>query len=306
MNQTTIPTADAAHTREVGGATTRGIKFLEQYNSIHTKRILRSESEVAHPGDFLSDSLQLVLRLGEGASGQVWEAFDWISGRLVAVKRTALESAEFQATFLAEAKRLARISSPHVYAIYDAFATAAGCVVVMERLHVETLQDRLKDLHREGASMAWDDACELIRGILAGLRALHEATDKPLFHCDLKPANIGFGLDGTVKLLDVALPAPLFGSPGWQAPEQLDSELAGPETDLFGVGLIAAVMLSGKHPFGDPNRLFSYRELVFDHPPRGLDGLARPFQLWIRKLLEIDPEDRFRSAEEALIAFEQL
>jgi serine/threonine protein kinase len=305
--QTHPPDQEATHHAQTVSApaaetVSRAFEILQQYNECRAKEFFRGPGSSLSLGCYVSDHLQLCRRLGTGASGEVWEAVDWRTQTLIAVKCMGVMSSSLQGLFLAEVDRMTRLSHPHVCAVLGASVTPAGTFLRMQCLQPTTLHDELKALIESAETMAHPRAYRLIEEILMGLVALHEADGGPLLHCDLKPRNIGFDVLGRTMLLDVALPAPWFGSPGWEAPEQLAGEVHGAATDLFGVGLVAALLLSGAHPFNDATRLLTLAE-CHERGPQGLNNLAPAIRTWLERLLATESASRFQSAAEALAEF---
>lgn len=286
--------------------TGRVLDMLTGYNQCHRQEFfLGLNNGPLFLGCYVSDHLQVSFRLGSGASGEVWEAVDWQARTVIAVKCMGIMPSGLQSHFLGEVERIARISNPHVCAVFGAVVTPVGTFLRMERLQSTTLHDELRELIDAGETMPRERARRIIEEILLGLVALHGASGGPLLHCDLKPRNIGFDSLGHAKLLDVALPAPWYGSPGWETPEQLKGEVHGAATDLFGVGLIASLLFAGVHPFSDVTRLLTLAE-CHERPPHGLHDLEPGIRTWVERLLATDSASRYQSAAEALADLGQL
>lgn len=168
--------------------------------------------------------------LGTGGGGSVFEAYDPELGRNVAVKLVACFSLSAKARALNEARRLARLSHPHVVPIHDVGETLHHVYMVMEYLAGPSLRDFAKRAPTTHAIIsAYLEAAK-------GLAAMHAAG---LVHRDFKPDNALFGADGRVRLVDFGLATveadgQAVGTPGYMAPDQADGT---PAIDQFAFGI---------------------------------------------------------------------
>ncbi|HEV2636205.1 MAG TPA: serine/threonine-protein kinase [Actinocrinis sp.] len=207
---------------------------------------------------------ELLERLGGGAMGLVWRALDIVLQREVALKEvrpTDPASAEFdpegarvmRERVLREARALARLHHPNVVTIYHIVDTPQlpHPWLVMELVTGGSLHDRLKQ-----GPLAPPDAARVGRGVLAALRAAHEAGVQ---HRDVKPANVLLRPDGTPVLTDFGIAAmrestaltttgSVIGSPEFIAPERLRGEEGNPASDLWSLGIMIYAAAEGYSP----------------------------------------------------------
>ncbi|MEZ5307640.1 MAG: protein kinase [Pyrinomonadaceae bacterium] len=235
----------------------------------------------------------LVKRLGKGAMGQVYLANDRNLGtREVAVKTVRqdilnsddLGEGEAIARFEREAKSAASIRHPHIVDVTDFGESEEGVFfLVMEYVEGETLHRLLR---REG-TLPIRRAVAILRQIADGVDAAHEIG---ILHRDLKPANIFImqrkqQRDGFVKVGDFGLAkiinqtathagqasAPssrgIVGTPEFMAPEQMQPELGvDVRCDLYALGTIAFVMLTGRTPFTGDLMELVMQKVIHDPP----------------------------------------
>ena len=269
--------------------------------------------------------------------GTVWRAHHALDGSAAAIKLlvgSGAEEAWSRAAFAWEIRACGALSHPGVVALLDhgtldervAAATGglwqAGCPF----LAMELVEGR--PLHDAVGRLPWP----LLREVLGQLlRALAHCHARGWIHRDLKPGNVlvtglgGLGVqrggDLRVQLTDFGLAAPpgvrpelertVAGTPAYMPPEQLrgDWRKMGPSSDLYATGCLAWALCTGAPPFGRRRPL---HELVAEHsfrPPPPLEPMmAVPagFEAWLRRLLEKDPVDRYRSAPDALDALLRL
>jgi serine/threonine-protein kinase len=205
----------------------------------------------------------LIEPLGEGGMGAVWLA-ERSDGRYegrVAVKllHAGLVQRALAARFRREGAILARLSHPHIARLVDAGLTDGGQpYLVLEHVAGECI-DR------------WCDARRLdVRARLAlfdqVLQAVQHAHAQLVVHRDLKPANVLVDAQGAVKLLDFGIAKLLDDedaageateltrdggrvlTPQYAAPEQTRGDAVTTSTDVYALGLLLYVLLTGQHP----------------------------------------------------------
>lgn len=233
--------------------------------------------------------------------GAVWRARDELLNRDVAVKEiiwpAQMDAAEREAArrrAVREAQMAARIDHPNVVRVYDIFEQDNRPCIVMELLAYPSLRDVL----REDGPLSAADAARVGLGVLAGLRAAHDAG---VVHRDVKPANVLLGPGGRVVLTDFGIaksidsPAlttsgVLVGSPPYIAPERARGGRAGPAADLWGLGASLYAAVEGRPPFQRGSVLASLTAVVADEPDP--PAHAGPLEPVISGLLRKDPGTR--------------
>jgi class 3 adenylate cyclase/serine/threonine protein kinase/WD40 repeat protein/DNA-binding winged helix-turn-helix (wHTH) protein len=187
-------------------------------------------------------------RIGEGAFGVVWRAYQPSVGREVAVKVIRPELAGhpgFVRRFEAEARTIARLAHPHIVPLIDFWRDDSGAYLVLRLLEGGSLATALDGVvvHR---SAAW----RILTQVGA---ALDHAHAQGLCHGDVKPANVlldgagnaylsDFGI--AARLLDPDVVAAVSSAPGFRAPEEAVTGPT-PEADRFAYGGLARLLLDG-------------------------------------------------------------
>jgi tetratricopeptide (TPR) repeat protein len=160
-------------------------------------------------------------RLGEGAMGAVYAAYDPELDRKVALKLLHADGGprreRTQARFLREAKALAKLSHGNVVVVHDAGTFSGRVFIAMEFVDGQTLQAWLDERPRSRA--------EILRVFVAAGRGLVAAHEAGLIHRDFKPSNVMIGRDGSVRLGDFGL-ARAFGEEGGAPGAELSPEVA--------------------------------------------------------------------------------
>jgi formylglycine-generating enzyme required for sulfatase activity/predicted Ser/Thr protein kinase/dienelactone hydrolase len=240
-------------------------------------------------------------KLGQGGMGTVYRATDTKLGREVAIKvlsRSFAEDADQMARFNREAKVLASLNHPNIAQIYAIEEHA----LVMELVPGETLQRPLP------IEIALNYATQIVE-------ALEAAHEKGIVHRDLKPANIMVTGEGHVKLLDFGLAqrvrlaesetgadsgeSTIVGTIGYMSPEQVRGLPVDHRTDLFSFGVVLYEMVTQERPFTGSSAM-AVCDAILNAQPRDFGDRPVPGKLkaLIRKLLEKDPANRYRSAGE--------
>ena len=247
--------------------------------------------------------------LGRGAMGVVYEAFDPLIKRSVALKtiRTdQLESDQGQsviARFRHEAQAAGRLAHPNIVAIYD-FGEEAGVWYIA----MEFLKGReLKDYFLTNERFATADIVRIMTQILAALGYAHRLG---VVHRDIKPANVVVIEDGTVKVADFGIAhietsnmtqaGAVLGTPAYMSPEQILGLPIDGRSDLFSAGVILYQFLTGERPFSGSSTATMHKVLEEDPLPPSRFNVQVPgaMDALVRKALAKRPEDRFQSADE--------
>ena len=235
-------------------------------------------------------AFEVVSQIGQGGMGSVWLARrnDGRFERQVALKflNIALLGKEGEDRFKREGKILALLAHRHIAELIDAGVTTTGQpYLVLEYVNGDQI-DRFCDQRQL-------DLPTRIRLFLQVLDAVAAAHANLIVHRDLKPSNVLVRKDGEVKLLDFGIAKlietencpeqhPTFTlsgtalTPQYAAPEQLKSEAITVCTDVYALGVLLYLLLTGRHPTGEGQR--SPAELVKTivewEPLRASDAVA--------------------------------
>lgn len=242
-------------------------------------------------GQLLDGRYLVESQLARGGMATVYLSRDIRLDRTVALKIAHPELArdqEFVARFISEARSAARLSSPHVVAVYDQGSTGDLHYIAMEYVPGPTLRELLVARGR----LSPREALDVIERVLAGLAAAHDAN---IIHRDVKPENVLLGSGTSVKVADFGLARAaagirhtktglLIGTAAYLAPEQVASNMSDQRTDVYAAGVMLFEMLTGTQPHtGDTPLAVAYKHvnsvvpapssLVPDLPP-ALDTLV--------------------------------
>jgi serine/threonine protein kinase len=269
------------------------------------------------PGDWIGGVYQIQKKLGGGAMGQVFAAFDDALERKVAVKliRSNLEAVGFRRRFMSEARAMALVSHPNVLTIHALGEHESSPFIVMELVEGQTLDRWLSE---NAAKMTLDQALTIIDQICLGLGAIHSAGT---LHRDIKPSNILLHQDLRVRVSDLGLAVSIddgiiikemVGTPGYIAPEIQydwgDGGGASPQSDLYSLGCVAYEVLTGRPPFSAQDTAALAALHATAPVPR--PSIARPelpevFDEVLLSALAKSPTERPRSVEQFRLALQR-
>lgn len=254
---------------------------------------------------------RLEAKLGEGATAEVWKAFDPRTDRHVAVKLLQpvfTRSAEYLHRFLREARAAGALLHPHIVQVFDvADEDDSAPAIIMELVEGPSLAELLK---REGR-LRPEHARQLLIQIAEGIGFAHA---RGRVHRDLKPSNILLTPDlATAKIADFGIAqiareagqltqtGQFIGTPCYMAPEQVQGKQVDTYTDLFALGAVAYEMLSGAKAFDAANLAALSHQICWAEPRPLLERVPElPASLAdaVHRLLQKQPKDRFHSAAE--------
>jgi serine/threonine protein kinase len=270
--------------------------------------------------------------IGTGGYASVWRATDKQLRRDVALKRlfkgVASSQSEDMRRVLTEARKHAQLVHTNIVQVYDVLEAEGEFLILMEYVDGPSLDTLLRDQAIKSELMPLDKAMSILRDILSGVSFAH---DKKTIHRDLTPSNIlvtssgipkvaDFGIATVMKSADSETPVGSVhggtGNRSYMSPEQQAGEELDPTSDLFTIGIIGYLLLTGRHPFAHPSGLFAISELIADESyvpdsPRPSSNLLvsdqrlhREYSAVIMRLLNRERAGRFSSASEAVLSLE--
>jgi pSer/pThr/pTyr-binding forkhead associated (FHA) protein len=203
-----------------------------------------------------------------------------------------------------EGQLLASLGHPNIVRIHDQGETGHYQYLVLEYVDGPTLQELSERRH----SFPWESATRAVRQIASALEAAH---GMGIVHRDVKPHNVLVSKNGTLKLCDFGLAkilrggdmasraGEILGSPAYIAPEQWGDHAVDHRVDLFALGVIYYLLLTGVTPFrGRTPAEYALRIQAGDYVP--IEGFTPDVPPGVRhvvnQLLERDRKYRTPSA----------
>lgn len=230
------------------------------------------------PGDVYADHIRIISVLGSGSFARVYKVDVPGYGRPVALKltRKPVTAGEEAQRALREITILRSLTNPHVVRTFDCGLRPDGHVyILMDYLEGSPLDN----WHDFGHPLHPAQAVTIVHQACLGLAEAHA---KGIVHRDVKPENIFIESDGQIKLLDFGLArswdgSPVIGvnatqihmvvgTPHYSQPEQLETRVLTPASDVYSLATILYELLTARSPFHEGKTLAEVREDLRDSP----------------------------------------
>jgi serine/threonine protein kinase len=292
----------------------------EKYEQLH--RDVGGSTKVVDPliGRTLGE-YKVLDALSRGGMGAVYRGEQPMIGKKVAIKvllPNAAEDPDQMHRLLGEARAVNAIRHPNIIDIFSFGTMPDGRhYFVMELLDGQPLDEVLA----QKRVFTPDEVIIVLEQTMSALGAAHSAS---VVHRDLKPANLfvttlpdgawhitvlDFGLAKQLGASSHTSPNLVMGTPGFMAPEQIRGQQVTARTDLYAMGVVAWLLLTGKEPFAADSLV----ELMMRHLEAQLPSLQKlapdaPVGLVriIEKLLDKNPGARPQSAMEVRAELQRL
>ncbi|CAM9334525.1 unnamed protein product [Chrysoparadoxa australica] len=267
--------------------------------------------EPRDPSILFDDNYVLEDAIGSGGFATVWrgspadDVNKKVAIKLIDRKVMALEQ---EKALTDEVRVLKAVQHPNIVAFEDFWEEPDLYCLVMELVDGGELFDRIVNKVRYGE----DDARGCVRSLLKGIHYLHT---QDVVHRDIKPENIllkGFDTDCDVKLADFGLAQFVTqdkllqmrcGTPSYVAPEILCGTPYGKPVDMWSLGVVTYILLSGYPPFNSSKQTQLYSKIKrgqFKFQSPIWDPVSSEAKSFIKGLLTV-PEKERMTAEDALI-----
>lgn len=253
--------------------------------------------------------------LGSGHFGQVREVRErsttilW-AGKFVKLKRGAgSRLGQERKSVEQEVEVLQSLQHQNIMALRDVFESKAEVVLIIELIR----GGELFDFIAEKENLTETDAIDFLKQILEGVSYMHS---KCIGHFDLKPENIMLSekrvADPDIKIIDFGMAhrfiqgeeyKSMGGTPQYIAPEIINYQPLSTAADMWSIGVITYILLSGLSPFQgdtDEETLKNIIALKYEFEPHYFKQTTSMAKDFIQKLLVTDQEERM-TAEECLV-----
>lgn len=247
---------------------------------------------------------RVISELGAGSMGVVLKARQEILGRVVALKLLPIgadkHNPQLVKRFHLEALAAARILHPNLVTVYEVGQDAGFHYIAMEFVSGRPLDPTV-----------WNDKksyTDVLHFFHQGARGLAAAHAAGIVHRDIKPKNIMYDEEGTVKVLDFGIArldensdltktGTIMGSPPYMSPEQARGDRTDFRSDIFSYGVVMYEVLTGQKPFLGANirETVMLRQRLRELPPpiaryRDVPG---EIQRIVNKCMQPRPEARY-------------
>ncbi len=246
-------------------------------------------------------------KLEEGSVGLVYRALDRNLGKPVAIRilgQGIRWDAALRDCFARECALHASVHHPNIAALLEFGQDGESPFIATEYLEGSDLRRLIE--RKSGMPIE-----QKLRAMIQVADGLNHAHENGLLHCDLKPSKIHLLKDGTVKTRDFGVsrllmrnlihPGVRWGSAIYLSPEQISGGNCDRRSDMFSAGMVLYELLSGTHPFHDPNSNRAVDKILFETSLPTLDehpGI--PSGLWpiLNRSMAKNPADRYQNMRE--------
>jgi len=255
--------------------------------------------------------------LGRGAMGTVYDGWDPLIARRVAIKTVPLlhdgddaEAEEKLARFRREAQAAGRLQHPNIVGVYDYGETAEFAYLVMEFVDGRTLKSVLDKNERFAIP-------ELTRVMEELLDALQYSHAHGVVHRDVKPANMILARNGQVKVADFGIAriesssmtqvGTVLGTPAYMSPEQLIGQPVDARSDIYSAGVVLYQLLTGDRPYHGSMTVILHKALNTDVVPPSRLSVTVPeaFDAVVARAMAKRPQERYAAAAEFAAAIHE-
>ena len=288
----------------------------EATNADHTLPFDTSQQEQLVPGTVLNDRFVLEEVIGVGGMSLVFKALDLRKQEAqdemlyVAMKVLGADFKSHPDSFRVlqqEARKAQSLAHPNIVTVYDFDRDGNTIFMTMECLVGETLN---KLIASAPLGMPLKKALFFVEGMVQALGYAHK---KNIIHSDLKPGNVFYTEDKTVKLLDFGIaragkaaghadgaegfdPSAIGAlTPAYASCEMLEDKAPDPRDDIYGLACITYELLTGKHPF---NKKSAIEARDAELEPERVKGLTHRQWAGLKRGLQFDRAARTASANQ--------
>ncbi|KAF5328890.1 hypothetical protein D9611_014265 [Ephemerocybe angulata] len=313
LKQQQAPQPPRAEPRAQNQAPSPAASNLAKVSGVATPRRREKKGDKAKDEDIIKRLQQIctdadptklyrnLVKIGQGASGGVYTAYQVGTNLSVAIKQMDLDKQPKKDLIINEILVMRSSRHPNIVNYIDSFLYKNDLWVVMEYMEGGSLTDVVTaNLMTEGQIAA------VSRETCQGLEHLHR---HGVIHRDIKSDNVLLSMIGDIKLTDFGFCAQIsdghakrttmVGTPYWMAPEVVTRKEYGPKVDIWSLGIMAIEMIEGEPPYLNQNPLKALYLIATNGTPTiaNPENLSPVFTDYLAKTLEVDAEKRPSATE---------
>lgn len=289
--------------KKIRSNVTESVKDYDQYVFDVYSKYVPQPVEISTKNVY--DYYDILEEIGTGAFGVVHRCRERKTGNIFAAKFIPVSHAIEKELIRKEIDIMNQLHHPKLINLHDAFEDDDEMVLIFEFLSGGELFERIT---AEGYQMSEAEVISYMRQICEAIKHMHE---KNIIHLDIKPENIMCQTrkSSNIKLIDFGLATKLdpnevvkisTGTAEFAAPEIVEREPVGFYTDMWAVGVLAYVLLSGLSPFAGENDIETLKNVKacdWDFDEEAFSIVSEEGKDFIRRLLVKNKEKRMTAQE---------
>lgn len=267
-------------------------------------------------GDKIDNRYRITSRIGTGGMSEVYEAIDIISKKIVAIKvmkEELLSNPENIQRFKHEIAAVASLQHPNIIKVFNHGEIDSRPYMAIEFIKGQTLQEKILFMTK----LSPYEASQIILQLLDAIIFIH---NHGVIHRDIKPQNIYYMSDGTVKLGDFGIATydhlspfneeeHIIGSVHYLAPEIYQGRKPTFLSDIYALGITYYELVTGHVPFDDVSPIdiaIAHVKKTIPLPSKYDPSISKEVEKIIIKATRKNPLDRYQSAKEMSDAIEKI
>jgi serine/threonine protein kinase len=279
----------------------------------------------------IDEQYEIIREIKAGGFGTIYYGWDLTLDRPIAIKevvQSLLGEKQYVDMFIDEAVNTARLNHPNIVQVHSLRKTPDDRVfIIMQYIEGVDLRDVRDYYESRGETLPKNMAVHIISEVCKALEYAHNLKDRKsgqplnIVHRDISPSNIMLTVEGSVKLIDFGIAKArnrivqktqtgfVKGKVAYMSPEQLEGKEATRQSDIFSLGTVLFEVCTGRQLFTGDSDFTIMKKIAsgdIDFSPLEEMKLPEAFSAILRKALQKDPANRYKSANEMYVDLYQL